>query len=99
MLFAATDAQVALAGAPLTTHTEEAARDLPMATGMIKELQKASAAMPAAAAPATMLDQFNKMQRNALNSFIHGGIHVLRRHEEGYPIELVRQLVESQTAW
>ena len=66
---------------------------------MIKEMQKASAAMPAAAAPAAMLGQFNKMQRNALNSFIHGGNHALRRHEEGYPIELVRQLVESQTAW
>ncbi len=50
--------------------------------------------MPAANAPAVMLGQFNKMQRNALNSFVHGGIHALRRHEEGYPVQLVRQLVE-----
>ena len=92
LLFAATDAQVALAGAPLTAESEEAARDLPMATGMIKDLAKA--AVPAAAAPAAMLGQFNKVQRNALNSFIHGGIHALRRHEEGYPVQLVRQLVE-----
>lgn len=94
LLFAATDAQVALAGAPLTAETEEAARNLPMATDMIKALGKASAAVPAANAPAVMLGQFNRMQRNALNSYVHGGIHALRRHEEGYPVQLVRQLVE-----
>ncbi|WP_431273268.1 DUF6988 family protein [Variovorax ureilyticus] len=94
LLFAATDVQVAIAGAPLTAENEEAARDLPMATGMIKDLQKASVAMPAAAAPAAMLGQFNKMQRNALNSFVHGGVHALRRHQDGYPVQMVRQLVE-----
>lgn len=94
LLFAATDADVALAGAPLTAVAEEAARRMPMATGMIKDLAKASATVPAANAPAVMLGQFDRMQRNALNSFIHGGIHALRRHEEGYPVQLVRQLVE-----
>ncbi|MBB3181151.1 DUF6988 family protein [Variovorax sp. Sphag1AA] len=94
LLFAAAEAEVAAAGAPLSAESQEAARSLPMATGMIKALRQASAAVPAAAAPAAMLGQFDKMQRNALNSFVHGGIHALRRHEDGYPVELVRQLIE-----
>lgn len=34
------------------------------------------------------------MQRHALNSFVHGGIHALRRHQEGFPVQIVRQLIE-----
>lgn len=94
LLFAATDTEVAIAAAPLNSASEEAARKLPMASAMIKELGKASAAVPAAAAPAAMLGQFDKMQRAALNSFVHGGIHALRRHQDGYPVQMVRQLVE-----
>lgn len=94
LLFAASEEDVALAAAPLTAESEQAARDLPMATDMIKQLRKASVDMPAAAAPAAMLGRFNLMQRNALNSFVHGGIHALRRHEEGFPVQLVRQLIE-----
>ncbi|WP_298705647.1 hypothetical protein [uncultured Variovorax sp.] len=92
ILFAASDAAVSLAAAPLTLESDEAARKLPAASEMIKQLQKASA--PAAAAPAAMLGRFNDMQRHALNSFVHGGIHALRRHQDGYPIELIRQIVE-----
>lgn len=94
LLFAATDAEVAVSGAPLSAASEEAARKLPMASGMIKELGKASATAPAAAAPAAMLGQFDKAQRSALNSFVHGGVHALRRHQDGYPVQMVRQLIE-----
>lgn len=97
LLFAASDEAVAIAAAPLTSESETAARDLlPMAFEMIKQLRKSP--LPAAAAPAAMLGRFNDMQRNALNSFVHGGIHVLRRHAEGYPAQLVCQVIECSNA-
>lgn len=94
LLFAASEDHVQLVAAPLTAQSDEAARKLPMAREMVKQLRNASAAVPAAAAPAAMLGRFDDMQRHALNSFVHGGIHALRRHHDGFPVDLVRQLVE-----
>jgi hypothetical protein len=94
LLFAASEDHVALAAAPLTAQADEAARKLPLARDMIRQLRNASAAMPAAAAPAAMLGRFDDMQRHALNSFVHGGIHALRRHQDGFPVQIVRQLIE-----
>ncbi len=94
LLFAATEAHVALAAAPLTVEADEAARKLPVAREMIKQLRGASIAIPAAAAPAAMLGRFEDMQRHALNSFVHVGVHALRRHQDGFPVQLVRQLIE-----
>ena len=94
LLFAASDENVALAAAPLTIQADEAARKLPLAREMIKQLRNASANVPAAAAPAAMLGKFDDMQRHALNSFVHGGIHALRRHQDGFPMQIVRQLIE-----
>ncbi|WP_018906149.1 hypothetical protein ABL841_09270 [Variovorax paradoxus] len=94
LLFAASDGQVALAAAPLTAAADEAARKLPAAREMIKQLRGASSAVPAAAAPAAMLGRFEDMQRHALNSFVHVGVHALRRHQDGFPVQLVWQLIE-----
>jgi len=94
LLFAASEDHIQLVAAPLTAQSDEAARKLPMAREMVKQLRNASAAVPAAAAPAAMLGRFDDMQRHALNSFVHGGIHALRRHHDGFPVDLVRQLVE-----
>ncbi|WP_145746014.1 DUF6988 family protein [Variovorax beijingensis] len=94
LLFAASDEHVTLAAAPLTAEADEAARKLPLARDMIKQLRNASVAVPAAAAPAAMLGRFDDMQRHALNSFVHGGIHALHRHQDGFPVQIVRQLIE-----
>lgn len=94
LLFAASETQVTLAAAPLTVEVDEAARKLPVAREMIKQLRGASIAVPAAAAPAAMLGRFEDMQRHALNSFVHVGVHALRRHQDGFPLKLVCQLVE-----
>jgi hypothetical protein len=82
----------AAAVVPLTTNADEAARKLPLVTEMIRQLSKSP--HPSAAAPAAMLGRFNDLNRHGLNSFVHGGIHALRRHEDGYPVRLVRQLIE-----
>jgi len=94
LLFAAKDEHVALVAAPLTQASDEAARRLPLARDMIKQLQNASTHTPTAAAPAAMLGRFDDMQRHALNSFVHAGIHALRRHQDGFPERLVQQLIE-----
>ncbi|MBS0342180.1 MAG: hypothetical protein JSS56_16795 [Proteobacteria bacterium] len=64
LLFAASEEDVALTAAHSTVESEQAARKLPMATDMIKQLKGASAAIPAAAAPAAMLGRFNDLQRS-----------------------------------
>ena len=40
-------------------------------------------APPGLSAP---IAEFNQYSRNALNSFVHAGIHLLRRARECYPI-------------
>lgn len=94
LLFAASEGQVTIAAAPLTVEADEAARKLPVAREMIKQLRGASIAVPAAGAPAAMLGRFEDMQRHALNSFVHVGVHALRRHQDGFPLKLVIQLIE-----
>jgi hypothetical protein len=39
------------------------------------------------------LADFNMHHRHTLNSFVHGGIHPLKRTQEGFPVGLVIQLV------
>ena len=37
---------------------------------------------------AAPIAEFNKYSRHALNSFVHSGIHPLRRAREGFPLDL-----------
>lgn len=83
-LYAATDAQLAKLTPKLTADTEQAAKNLPSATIMIEELDKK--APPNAVAP---LKEFMAYNWKALNSYTHSGIHPLRRHQEGYPMQLI----------
>jgi hypothetical protein len=44
------------------------------------------------------LVEFNQCHRQPLNSFVHGGIHALRRRQAGFPIELAIQLITMSNA-
>lgn len=35
---------------------------------------------------------------SGLNSYVHGGIHPLRRNEEGYPLSLIIDMVKNSNA-
>jgi hypothetical protein len=96
LLFAADDASVAIADAPLDEGSQKLASRLPSASPMLAALAKSPA--PGAAAPTAMLGRFKEMQWAALNSFVHGGIHPLRRQSEGYPERMVVQLLECSNA-
>lgn len=92
MLYAASDSDVSLAAAVLSPKTEKDASKLPGVSRMLSELGKTTA--PSAAAPTAMLNKFKETSLNALNSFVHGGIHPLQRHQEGYPEKLIFQVLE-----
>lgn len=85
LLYAATDSAIAKLSAPLTKEAEAAAGKLPMLADMLKQL----ADKPGAAQPLIGLLAFKDNNAAALNSFVHGGIHALTRHAQGYPVPLL----------
>jgi hypothetical protein len=42
-----------------------------------------------------MLAHFKDVSWHAMNSFVHGGIHPLRRASEGFPLQLVEQILRN----
>lgn len=87
-LFAATTSEVERLSQALSHETEAAAKNLPSVVKMLEAVAKA--APQGLAAP---LEEFHVHSRHALNSFVHSGIHALRRAEGGFPVELALQLV------
>lgn len=90
ILYAASDAAVEKLTAPLTRTNEKAANKLPMLAEMLTALD--GKAPPAAL---QMLNQFKDITSAALNSFVHGGIHAINRHSEGYPVTLLIQVLRN----
>jgi hypothetical protein len=86
--FSATPAQVEKLGRELAPEAELAAKNLPSAGEMLTKVL--------AAAPAGLtahLVEFNEYSRHALNSYVHSGIHPLRRVREGFPVEMALNLI------
>jgi len=44
---------------------------------------------------AAPIAEFNHYSRHALNSFVHSGIHPLRRAREGFPLEMASTIVRQ----
>ncbi len=88
-LFAATDAELAKLSAALDISAEHTAKNSPGVVEMLKDVGKT--APPGLAVP---LQEFHDNSRHALNSFVHTGIHALRRAQEGFPVPLAMQLVQ-----
>ena len=38
---------------------------------------------------------FKEYQWKPLSSYIHGGVHALRRHSDGYPVDLLKQVLRA----
>lgn len=90
LMWAAKDVDIERIQAPLTLESEKAASKLPMLSKMLEEV--AESAPPG---PSQMLGQFKQTSLASLNSYVHGGIHVLHRQGEGYPEHLVQQIVRN----
>jgi len=89
-LYGAPDDVVAKLCTELTFETELASKNIPMAAKMMEDL--AIKAPPNAFNP---LHEFKTHSWAALNSYVHAGIHPIRRHAEGYPVELLVNVMKN----
>jgi hypothetical protein len=78
----------------LSPESEQSAKGLPQATEMLSSLKK----KPETLNLYIRLAEFKDSSWKALNSFVHAGIHPLRRHADGHPIELILQTVRISNA-
>ena len=90
MLYAATDLAIQKLTAPLTVESERVANKLPQVSDMVDAIVK-KAPVEASA----MLVQFKDVSWSAMNSYVHSGIHPLRRHREGYPHQLILRILQN----
>ena len=97
LIYAASDDAIAKLLAPLTLESEQKAKNLPSASDMIEQMGKrVGQGVPAVAHQ--MLTHFKDVSWHAMNSFVHGGIHPLRRSAEGFPVHLALQALRNANA-
>ncbi|MHB1058599.1 MAG: DUF6988 family protein [Rhodanobacter sp.] len=90
LLYAATDTAVAKVGSALSVESEHAAKNMPQTKEMMEQL--------ATKAPPQAYDALKRFKDNswaALNSYVHAGIHPIRRHGEGYPPSLLENVLRN----
>jgi hypothetical protein len=88
LAYAATDENVAKFTAELNLDSEQAAKNSPSVEKMVQQIEE-KAPRPAFDA----LARFKHHSWKALNSYAHAGIHPLRRHQEGYPVGLMHNVL------
>lgn len=94
LIYAASDAAIAKLSAPLSLEAEQGAKNLPNASEMIEQIGKrVDRGVPAVAHQ--MLVHFKQVCWTAMNSFVHGGIHALRRNGDGFPVNLALQILRN----
>ncbi len=97
LLYVAKESSITKLTAPLTRDNEQAAKNLPSVSEMLEELRKGvGTKLPVAAYE--MLVAFRQASWTSLNSYVHGGIHALRRHADGYPAQLILDIVRNSNA-
>ncbi|MGE4240696.1 DUF6988 family protein [Ramlibacter sp.] len=90
LLYAATDKEVAAATAKLSKKAERRAGGLPMAAEMVAALEgKAPHGVH------QMMLGYKQAMLKGLHSFVHAGLHPLQRHVEGYPEQLLAEIVRN----
>jgi len=93
LLFAANPSQIEKLSRTLDLEAEQAAKNLPGYLDMLDAVGRK--APPGLSAPLT---EFNQYSRHALNSYVHSGIHPLRRARDGFPAEMAATLVRFSNA-
>lgn len=90
ILYAASEEQLSKLSTKLTVETEQNAKNLPQAADMMAAINKKG---PPQAYEA--LNRFKDNSWKALNSYVHAGIHPIKRHAEGYPMKLIEDVVRN----
>jgi hypothetical protein len=89
MLYVATDEQVEDMMAELTHDSAKKANKLPMLSVMLIAIEE-----KAPHAPVAHLNEFKHYSWRPLSSYVHGGIHAINRHSQGFPVLLVETMVK-----
>jgi hypothetical protein len=90
IVYAASEEHIAKLYETLTLETEQGAKNLPQLTQMMDVLSKKGPSQAYVA-----LSRFKENSWKALNSYVHAGIHPLRRHEDGYPTSLLYDVLRN----
>jgi hypothetical protein len=90
LFYAASDDRISKLGTTLSRESEAAANHMPMTAYMMRDLEKSG---PPQAYDA--LNRFKSNSWNALNSYVHAGMHPIRRHEDGYPVQLLHDVLRN----
>jgi len=88
--YAASDEHLNKLSVVLTTESEQNAKNLPTVAEMMGAVEKRG--------PPQAFDAINRFKENswkALNSYAHAGIHPLKRHAEGYPMQLLESIAKN----
>jgi hypothetical protein len=88
LLYAASDDHLSKLVTTLCLESEQAAKNMPQTAEMMQDLARA--------APQQAYDALFRFKENswkALNSYAHAGIHPIRRHEDGYPVRLLHDVL------
>jgi len=93
LLYAASDTAVSKLAVELTPESEQKASNMPILSLMLKQINDK------APKPATqMLNEFKGVSGKAMNSFVHCGMHAVNRHDSGYPVHLIVQILQNSNA-
>ena len=90
LLYAASDGHISKLTKMLSLESEQAAKNMPQIAEMMQEL--------AQKAPQQAYDALSRFKDNswkALNSYAHAGIHPIRRHADGYPVQLLHDILRN----
>ena len=88
--YAATSIAVSKLGAELNYENIKRSERLPMFSVMLKHLESK--------APKNAVDtllEFKEYSWKPLNSYVHGGLHVIERHGKGYPPQILEQALKA----
>lgn len=89
-LYAASENSISKLQSSLNAENAKWADKIPLLSELLVELEGKAPAQ--ALGP---LNEFKEYSWKPLSSYIHGGVHAIRRHGKGYPIELLVQTVRS----
>jgi len=90
LAYAASEKHISKLTETLSLESEQAAKNMPQVADMMQDL---STKAPPEAYVA--LSRFKDNAWGALNSYAHAGIHPLRRHQEGYPLPLLQDVLRN----
>jgi hypothetical protein len=90
LMYSASHDQMSKLTSTLSLESEQAGKNMSQVAEMMRDLARD--------APSQAYDALNRFKDNswkALNSYAHAGIHPIRRHRDGYPVQLLHDVLRN----